>query len=223
MRCIKTAARLTVLALMLQTLPGAMAATAKPPKQYTIEQFMATTAISGASFSRDEKHILFTSNESGIPNVYSQPVGGGKPVALTRSTTDSTYAVGYFRNDDRILFTRDKGGNEQNHLYVRELDGSEKDLTPGDKLKAIFGGWSVDGNVFYALTNERDPKFFDLYRYDAKSYERTLLYKNENGMTPSELSRDERWIALSKPNTTSDSDIYLTLTPRERTVAMAFA
>jgi dipeptidyl aminopeptidase/acylaminoacyl peptidase len=208
MRRFKTAARLTVLALMLQALPGAMAA-AKPPKQYTIEQFMATTTISGASFSRDEKNILFTSNESGIPNVYTQPVGGGKPVALTKSTTDSTYAVGYFRNDDRILFTRDKGGNEQNHLYVRELDGSEKDLTPGDKLKAIFGGWSENGSAFYALTNERDPKYFDLYRYDAKSYERTMLYQNENGMTPSELSRDERWIALSKPNTTSDSDIYL--------------
>ena len=210
MRRIKTAARLTVLALMLQTLPGAMAAAvAKPPKQYTIEQFMATTSISGASFSGDEKHILFTSNESGIPNVYTQPVGGGKPVALTKSTTDSTYAVGYFRSDDRILFTRDKGGNEQNHLYVRELDGSEKDLTPGDKLKAIFGGWAVDGKAFYALTNERDPKYFDLYRYDAKTYTRTMLYQNENGMTPSELSRDERWIALSKPNTTSDSDIYL--------------
>jgi hypothetical protein len=134
--------------------------------------------------------------------VYSQPVGGGKPVALTRSTTDSTYAVGYFRNDDRILFTRDKGGNEQNHLYVRELDGSEKDLTPGDKLKAIFGGWSVDGNVFYALTNERDPKFFDLYRYDAKSYERTLLYKNENGMTPSELSRTRARPATTRPPST---------------------
>src|SRR5438046_305780 len=42
----------------------------KGPKQYTIEQFMATTRIGGASFSSDEKSILFHSNKSGIFNVY---------------------------------------------------------------------------------------------------------------------------------------------------------
>src|SRR5436309_15602273 len=35
-------------------------------KQYSIEQFMATTRLTGASFSSDEKSILFSSNKSGI-------------------------------------------------------------------------------------------------------------------------------------------------------------
>ncbi len=183
--------------------------TQKEHKRYTIEQFMATTSVSGASFSRDEKQILFSSNASGIFNAYVLPVGGGTPRALTRSTTDSTYAVGFFYNDDRILFTRDQGGNEQNHLFVRELDGSERDLTPGTKLKAGFAGWQPDGNAFYVVTNERDPKFFDLYKYDAKTYARTMVYKNETGQTVSAISRDGRWLALGKPNTTADSDIYL--------------
>lgn len=181
----------------------------KPPKRYTIEQFMATTSVSGASFSRDEKQVLFSSNASGIFNAYVLPVGGGTPRALTNSTTDSTYAVGFFYNDDRILFTRDQGGNEQNHLFVRELDGSERDLTPGAKLKASFAGWQPDGNAFYVATNERDPKYFDLYRYDAKTYARTLVYQNETGRTVSAISRDGRWLALDKPNTTADSDVYL--------------
>ena len=181
----------------------------KEHKRYTIEQFMATTSVSGASFSRDEKQILFSSNASGIFNAYVLPVGGGTPRALTSSTTDSTYAVGFFYNDDRILFTRDQGGNEQNHLFVRELDGSERDLTPGARLKAGFAGWQPDGNAFYVVTNERDPKYFDLYKYDAKTYARTMVYKNETGQTVSAISRDGRWLALGKPNTTADSDIYL--------------
>lgn len=181
----------------------------KTAKRYTIEQFMATTSVSGASFSRDEKQVLFSSNASGIFNAYVLPVGGGTPRALTNSTTDSTYAVGFFYNDDRILFTRDQGGNEQNHLYVRELDGSERDLTPGSKLKAGFAGWQPDGNAFYVVTNERDPKYFDLYKYDARTYARTLVYRNETGQTVSAISRDGRWLALGKPNTTADSDIYL--------------
>src|SRR5438045_6212550 len=40
-------------------------------KQYTIEQFMATTRLGGASFSSDEKSILFHSNKSGVFNVHS--------------------------------------------------------------------------------------------------------------------------------------------------------
>src|SRR5439155_22319734 len=44
-----------------------------PVKQYTIEQFMATTRVGGATFSPDEKSILFHSNKSGIFNVYTTP------------------------------------------------------------------------------------------------------------------------------------------------------
>ncbi|MCA1245780.1 S9 family peptidase [Massilia sp. MS-15] len=224
MPSIRTAVRLSVLALCLHAAhaqaqapaPAARAQKAAPPakaprvhKQYTIEQFMATTSVTGASFSKDEQRILFSSNESGIFNVYAMPVTGGAPTPMTRSTTDSTYAIGYFYNDDRILFTRDSGGNERNHLYVRELDGSERDLTPGDKHRAMFAGWRPDGSGFYVATNERDPKFFDLYFYDAGDYKRSVVYRNDSGMNVSAISRDGKWLAFDKPNTTADSDVYL--------------
>jgi dipeptidyl aminopeptidase/acylaminoacyl peptidase len=183
-------------------------ATARVPKQYTIEQFYATIGLRDASFSSDEKRILFSSNQTGVYNVYSVPVTGGTPANLTSSTTDTTYALSYFPSDDRVLYTRDQGGNELNHLYVRELDGKERDLTPGDKLKATFDGWSGDRTAFWVETNERDPKFFDLYRYDAKTYDRKLVYQND-GYDIGAVSPDGKWIALVKTNGTADSDIYL--------------
>lgn len=197
--------------------PQAKAAAPKAAKRYTIEQFMATTRIGGASFNADETRVLFHSDASGIFNLYSVPVGGGTPVALTSSTTDSHYAVSYFPKDDRVLYTRDQGGNELNHLYVRELDGREKDLTPGDKLKADFEGWTTDGSGFYVSTNERDPRFFDLYRYDAKTYARTLVFKNEQGFGLGAISRDGRYLALSKANTQADNDTHLHDTQTGRT------
>ena len=46
----------------------------RPSKQYTIEQFMDDdVAISGASFSADETQLLFSSNRTGIFNVYTVP------------------------------------------------------------------------------------------------------------------------------------------------------
>ena len=120
----------------------------RAPKEYTIEQFLDTVAIRGASFSADESRILFSSDRTGIWNVYSVPVAGGNWTPVTTSTTESTYAVSYFPNDDRMLFTRDQGGNELNHLYVLK-DGQERDLTPGEKLKAQFAGWTPDGSAFF--------------------------------------------------------------------------
>jgi hypothetical protein len=29
--------------------------------------------------------------------------------------------IGFFPNDDRVLYTQDRGGNELAHIYVREL------------------------------------------------------------------------------------------------------
>ena len=51
--------------------PGA--ARARPSKEYTIEQFMNVTTVRGASFSADESRLLFSSNKTGICNVYSIP------------------------------------------------------------------------------------------------------------------------------------------------------
>lgn len=181
----------------------------RPSKHYTVEQFMATTNITGASFSPDEKKILFSSNETGIFNAYTIPVGGGKPTKLTDSTKEAITAVSYFPKDDRVLLTYDQGGNENNHLYVRTPDGEIKDITPGDKLKAAFLDWTHDDKAFYAMTNERDPRFFDIYRYDAADYTRTLIYKDETGYDIGAISDDGKWIAFGKSNTTNDNDLYL--------------
>jgi len=188
---------------------GASAQSAKrPQKQYSIEQFMNTVSVNGSSFSPDESRILFSSNKTGIWNAYTIPVTGGEWTPVTTSTGDSTFAVAYFPDDERILFTRDQGGNELNHLYVRTPDGQERDLTPGEKLKASFSGFTPDGSAFYVQSNKRDPRFFDIYRYDAKTYEPTLFYQNE-GYFPSAVSDDGKWVSLTKVITTTNTDVYL--------------
>lgn len=179
-------------------------------KRYTIEQFMDTTRVGGSSFSSDEKSVLFHSNNSGIFNVYSIPVTGGGAKQLTASTKDSTYAVSYFPNDSRFIYSHDKGGNENDHLYVQMLDGGEKDLTPGEKTKANFLGWSADDKAFYISTNERDARFFDVYKMNAADFTRTLVFQNDAGLDYADISRDEKFIAFNKAKEgTNDADIYL--------------
>jgi dipeptidyl aminopeptidase/acylaminoacyl peptidase len=198
--------------------PNAMTAeTTRPAQQYTIEDFVDTTGIGQVSISPDDSRVLFSSNKTGIWNVYTMPVaestagsGAREWTPITRSTTDNNYAVAYFPTDgQRILVKRDQGGNEQDHLYAIAADGSEKDLTPGDQLKAMFVDFDHAGGAFYVATNERDARFFDVYRYDATDYSRKLVFQNDDGYEPGVISGDGRWMALGKTRTTNDSDLYV--------------
>ena len=181
----------------------------EPVPRYDATTFFETTAITGASFSHDEERILISTDATGVFNVYSQPFGGGVPEPLTNSGSDAAFAVSWFPNDDRFLYTADQGGNELNHLYVHEVDGSVRDVTPGEHLKAMFRGWSGDRRSFWVLTNERDPRFFDLYRYQVDTYGRELVMRNDAGWMPGSVSRNGRWVSLDKPRTNADSDIYI--------------
>ncbi|MFN2511453.1 MAG: hypothetical protein ABR568_08410 [Pyrinomonadaceae bacterium] len=188
----------------------ATAAASHRVRQYTIEQFMDTVRVGGASFSFDEKQILFNNNKTGIFNVYTVAVSGGEPKQLTNSTKESTFAVSYLPSDARFIYSYDRGGNENSHLYLREQDGSERDLTPGEKTKANFLGWSHDRKSFFYSTNERDAKYFDVFEMTVADMKPTLIFKDETGYDFADISNDKRYLAFSKPgDSTADSDIFL--------------
>lgn len=179
------------------------------PREYSVADFYKTVGYAGASWSPDGRKLLLRSNVTGIWNAYVLPVAGGEPVAVTRSTTNSIFPISYFPDDERILYSSDQGGNELTHLYVVTPDGSARDVTPGAKLKAQFAGWSGDRKSFFVTTNERDERYFDLYEIAVDGYARTMLYQNNEGYEIGAISRDRNWIALGKPRTTADGDIYL--------------
>jgi len=187
----------------------ALAGQAREIKKYTIEQFLNTTSISGSSFSHDEKLILFSSNRTGIYNAYTIPVTGGTPTQLTNSTTDSIFALSFFPQDNRILYRSDRGGNEIHHVFVRNEDGTTQELTPGEKARAVFYEWADDEKSFFIGWNRRDPKFMDVYEVDIASLTPTLIYQNDAGHELEAISRDKRHLALAKPTTTNNSDIFL--------------
>ncbi|UCE04164.1 MAG: S9 family peptidase [Candidatus Latescibacterota bacterium] len=177
--------------------------------QYTIEDFLGTTAMFGASFSPDESKILVSSDQSGIFNAFAIPVDGSKPIQLTNSSSNAIYIQSYFPTDERFIFESDEEGNELTHVYVRELDGSSTDITPGEKLKANFESWAHDKASFFVSTNERDRRYFDLYEFAVDGYERSLVYENTGGYEFGPISRDKRYLALVKPHTRTNSDVYV--------------
>ena len=197
--------------------------------------------------------LLINSDETGIFNVYTQSLDGifdadsdvsiatgdgsnmmilkeetRKP--LTKSTTDSTFGISYFpRGDHRVVFSRDEGGNELSHVYVRSTDGlSVIDLTPAESTthentRAIFAGWYKDNTSFMIVSNEREEQYFDIYEYnfvglvdggDDETYEsymesRTMIYENHLGYSIEAISTSGRWVVMKESSTSSNNDLYL--------------
>ncbi len=188
---------------------GLFAQESREVKQYSIEQFLKTVNYSGASFSPDREKILVSSDQTGVFNAYALYVDGRDPEPLTKSTVDSVFALGYFPNDERFLYSSDQGGNELDHIYLRNEDGTTVDLTPGENLKAQFYGWSQDDRSFFIGTNERDRRYFDVYQYDAQTFDREMIFQNDDGYSYGDITPDNQTLALSKTNSRDDSNTYL--------------
>ncbi|ULC60815.1 prolyl oligopeptidase family serine peptidase [Flaviramulus sp. BrNp1-15] len=181
----------------------------KEIKQYSIEQFMDNEAVGGGSFSSDNTNLLVSSNRSDIYNAYTIPVKGGQMTAITTSDSTSIFAESYFPNDNRILLSADGNGDEIDHLFVRELDSTIKDITPEKGAKSSFYGWSKDDNYLYYGSNKRDARFFDVYKLSITDYSSQMIYQNNDGLNFSGMSDDENYFALSKSLNTNDSDLFL--------------
>jgi len=220
MKPLSLAALLLLLPLGACLAPG----TASSGARHDAAAFYATTSYQGASFSPDGRSLLVTSDASGVFNAYALSLTDRSFTPLTSSTGDACFTIGYFPGDERVLYTADQGGNELNHLHVRLPDGTSHDLTPGTNLKAMFAGWSGDGTSFFALSNERDPQAFDLYRYHftasgaargseiAPGFRRELLFQNPGGYDLSDVSPDGVHVALVKNVSNDDNDVYLART-----------
>lgn len=205
--------------ILLLPLALALACNNKPaatkPKEYTMAQFMDIIQINGGAFSPDESKILINSKATGIFNAVEIDLKTGEQTPATNSTDNAIYAQSYFPGDNRIVYTSDNGGNEIDHIYIKNLDGSVMDLISDSTAKADFAGWSYDRKKMYYMSNGRDKRYFDMYRVDiSKSgegqvYPSTSVYKNEKGLNVSAISNDDRYIALNESITTNNSNMYL--------------
>ena len=178
-------------------------------KRYSAQEFFETTAMFGLSFSHDESAILVAQDSTKIFNAYMVDIASQKAVPLTHSKSDSIFPISFFPHDNRFLFSKDQHGNELNHLYVHELNGATRDITPGRRLKAEFVAWHQDGHKFWVATNERDVRNFDVYEYDVGDYQRTRIFENIEGWDIGGISCDGRWLAFQQVKSNSDVDLHV--------------
>ncbi|MBN2807028.1 MAG: S9 family peptidase [Prolixibacteraceae bacterium] len=112
-------------------------------------------------------------------NVYVQAVNGGDSIRITSETARDI--AGYmWASNERLLYLKDTGGDENFQLYGVNLDGSEfKALTAfeGVRTQIIDELEDLPTEVIVGL-NKRDARVFDPYRLNIETGEMVMLAEN---------------------------------------------
>ena len=132
-------------------------------ENYSIETLMSNNRSSGGYFSKDASKLAYSSDRTGVFNVYEVDLSTKIETKKTNSEKESYFVQGYSPLTNEIIYSADKGGNENSHLYLIRNGGSI-DLTPGENTKASLFGWTKDQTNMYFQSNSRNPKYFDLYK-----------------------------------------------------------
>ncbi len=117
-------------------------------------------------------------------NLFVQKVGADSANRITSETARDI--AGYlWKGDNRLLYLKDTGGDENFHLYGVNPDGSDlKGLTVFEKVRTqiIDDLRDVENEVIISL-NQRDPTVFDPYRLNVVTGEMTMLAENPGNIT----------------------------------------
>jgi len=177
-------------------------------QQYSIETLMSNNRSSGGYFSKDADKLIYSSDKSGIFNIYEVDLSTNEETQLTDSKEESFFVRGYSPNTGEVIYSADKGGNENSHIYlIRE--GNSIDLTPGENTKASYVGWTNDELGMYIISNSRDPRFFDLYKIDIVTLKSEMVFKNDSGYNLNSISNNDNYLVLSLNLSRSEQKLFL--------------
>jgi dipeptidyl aminopeptidase/acylaminoacyl peptidase len=182
--------RIALLALVLALPALAAAAADAPPPLLDRELFFGNPEIAAAQLSPDGKYVAFLKPWKDTRNVWVKKTE--EPYAAARLvTTEARRPIPAFfwsRDGQRILFVKDKDGDENFNVYAVDpaaapAAGQEapaaRNITEAKGVRAvIYARPKSDPDVIYVGLNDRDAAWHDVYKVKISTGERTLVRKN---------------------------------------------
>lgn len=135
-----------------------------------------------ARLSPDGAQIAFVAPREGVLNVWVAPfdnLEAARPVTDDRRRGIVEFQWAY--TSRHLLYTQDKNGDEDDHLYCVTLaTGEVHDLTPIERIAARIEAISEHSpDEILVGINDRDERFFhDLYRVNIETGDRRLVLQN---------------------------------------------
>lgn len=144
-----------------------------------LEDFFKNSERSGYNISPNGQYIAYLAPYKNRKNIFVQEIGSEESQRIT-NVTDRDLSGYFWANNERLIYVRDFGGDENFHLFSVTKDGEdEKDLTPFDGVRAqIIDDLEDDPSHMIVGLNKRNPQVFDPYRLNINTGDLSLLAEN---------------------------------------------
>jgi dipeptidyl aminopeptidase/acylaminoacyl peptidase len=183
-------------------------------------KFFGDPQYSSAQIAPDGEHVSFHKSYEGEMNVWVKETGAPFEDArpITADTTRPIPAHFWTQDGDEILFTQDKGGNENYHVYAVDPSAEAepqtgvppaRDLTSYEDTRAsiISVPEETPGEIIVGM-NDRNPQVFDPYRVNIETGERELILKNDQNVAGWQADLDGDLRLATKQTESGGTEIY---------------
>lgn len=152
--------------------------------QIPLKDFFRNPDKTAYSLSPDGTYFAFLAPYKDRKNIFVQKIGSGQVVQVTH-VIDRDLSGFFWANDERLMYVRDFGGDENYHLFSVTKEGKdEKDLTPFEGVKVdIIDALENDPHHMIVGMNKRTAQVFDPYRLNINSGAMELLAENPGNIS----------------------------------------
>jgi len=152
--------------------------------KYTVEDFFRKPEKSAYQISPAGTHLSFKAPHERRQNIFVRPLDDEATVTQLTFETVRDISGYMWKGDQRIIFIKDSGGDENFSLFAVDITGENLlELTPFEKVRIqIIDSLQDDPDHMIIGMNKNNPQLFEPYRIHIHTGEITQLAKNENPM-----------------------------------------
>ncbi|MCS4224623.1 S9 family peptidase [Sphingobacterium sp. BIGb0165] len=150
--------------------------------KYQVADYFAKPKQSDFRLSPNGKYISYREKDENLKNhVMIKEVATGSIVRAIEEKDELIRGMAWI-NNDRLIYVMDQGGNENNHIYAINIDGSNNiDLTPFADVKAsILTSIKEQKDYLIIQMNKDNKQVFEPYKVNVNTGVLEKLFNNED-------------------------------------------
>lgn len=148
-------------------------------RKIPLEDFFRMPQETGFKISPNGTYIACVKPYKRRLNIFIKSLNGGRDIRVTdcenRNINDYMFA-----NDNRIVYMKDNGGDENFRLYAVDIDGKNfKEVAGFEGVRAgLIDELKDDDDHILISMNKRNRKIFDVYKLDVYTGDMDMIAEN---------------------------------------------
>lgn len=154
--------------------------------KYSVADYFRKPKQSTFKFSPNGRYLSYREkDENNKRHIYVKNTETGERILAIKEGDDLVRGYGW-ANDHRLIYVKDKGGDENYHLFAVDLDGKNQiELTPFKDVKVSILSFLKDQkDAMIIQMNKENPQIFEPYKININTGVLIKIFENKDVKNP---------------------------------------